>query len=103
MTFAQVHDIPADEEMYRGIAAAIGDERPTGLIVHLAFRTEVGQRHLSVWQSKEDWHRFNDERVRPAVHGFLASAGFEEMPPDPPIDELDVLDVWMGDCVTPGR
>jgi hypothetical protein len=103
MTFAQVHDIPADEAIYRQISARIGEELPKGLIVHLALKTDAGQRHLSVWQSAEDWHRFNDERVRPAVHGFLTMMGLSEMPPDPPIDEFEVIDVWMGDGVTPGR
>ena len=103
MTFAQVHDVPANEQMYREIAAAIGDEPAKGLIVHLVFKTKDGQRHLSVWESAEDWHRFNDERVRPAVHGFLKAMGLDEMPPDPTIDEFEVIDVWMGDGVTPGR
>ena len=96
MTHAFSYEVPASEQMYREVKEAIGEEQPDGLVVHLVVRAEAGLRHIEVWDSKEDWDRFHDERVEPAVHQVLAAAGFTQMPPDPPIEELGLVDVWMG-------
>ena len=53
-------------------------------------------RHIGVWDTREDWQRFHDERVEPAVHTVLTAAGFTDMPPDPPIEGLELVDVWIG-------
>jgi hypothetical protein len=57
---------------------------------------DSGLRHIGVWDSQEDWQRFHDARVQPAVHTVLTAAGFTEMPPDPPVEELKLVDVWIG-------
>lgn len=82
--------------MYRRVKAAIGEEKPKGLIAHLAVHSDGGQRHIGVWHSQEDWQRFHDERAEPAVHAVLTAAGFSEMPPDPAVQELKLVDVWLG-------
>lgn len=96
MTHALVYDVPADEQMYRQVKAAIGDETPKGLVVHLVLKTDSGLRHIGVWESEQDWQRFHDERSGPAVHAVLKAAGFTEMPPDPPVQELNLIDLWLG-------
>jgi len=53
-------------------------------------------RSVSPDDSREDWQRFHAERVEPAVHTVLTAAGFTEMPPEPPIEELKLVDVWIG-------
>lgn len=68
MSYAMLYDVPADEKMYRQITAAIGDEKPQGLVVHLVLQAESGLRHIEVWNSQQDWQRFHDERLEPAVH-----------------------------------
>ena len=93
--FAFSYDVPASEDMYRAVKAAIGDEAPAGLLAQLVVRTDGGLRHIGVWSSAADWQRFHDERVEPAVHAMLRGAGFTEMPPDPPIATLDLVDVWL--------
>jgi hypothetical protein len=95
MSYALLYDVPADEQMYQRVKAAIGDEQPTGLVVHLVVRTDNGLRHIGVWDSAADWQRFHDERVAPAVHAVLAEAGFTEMPPDPSVQELELVDTWI--------
>jgi hypothetical protein len=97
MSYALQYDVPADEKMYRHVRAAIGDEQPKGLVAHLVVEVEGGLRHIGVWDSEEDWQRFHDERVEPAVRGVLSAAGFTQMPPDPPVQELKLVDVWLGD------
>ena len=96
MSYALLYDVPADEEMYRRVKAAIGEERPAGLVAHLVVHVDGGLRHIGVWDSQQDWQRFHDNRVEPAVHAVLRAAGFTQMPPDPPVQELELVDVWIG-------
>ena len=96
MSYAFFYDVPADERMYRQVKEAIGDEQPNGLVAHVVVQTESGLRHIDVWDTKEEWERYRDERVEPAVHKVLTAAGFTELPPDPPVQELLLIDVWTG-------
>lgn len=96
MTYACSYEVPATEEMYREVRRLIGDDTPDGLVAHVVVRTDAGLRHLEVWDSEDAWTRFHDDRVEPAVHEVLKSAGFTEMPPDPPVEQLDLVDVWLG-------
>jgi len=96
MSYAMLYDVPADEQMYRRVNAAVGAEKPEGLLVHLVVQANGSLRHIGVWQSQEHWQRFHDERLQPAVHAVLTQAGFTEMPPDPPVEELTLVDVVVG-------
>jgi len=96
MSYALLYDVPADEEMYRRVNEAIGDEKREGLVVHLVLQAESGLRHIGVWDSRLDWQRFRDERLQPAVHAMLAAAGFTQMPPNLPVQEVKLVDVWVG-------
>ncbi len=96
MSYALQYDVPSNAQMYQQVKAAIGDALPKGLVAHLVVEVDGGLRHIDVWDSQEDWERFHDERVEPAVHSVLRSAGFTDMPPDPPIQELKLIDVWLG-------
>src|SRR2546423_15072193 len=96
MPYAFSYDVPGDEAMYAKVKELIGHEPPKGLVVHLAIETDRGLRHIGVWDSQEDWQRFHDERSQPAVRQVLTRAGFGEMPPDPPLDVLKLVDLWLG-------
>jgi hypothetical protein len=96
MSYAFVQDVPADEQLYRRIRAEIGDEDPKGLVAHLALKRDGGLRYIDVWDSEEDWLRFRDGRVEPAVAKVLTEAGFTELPPHPEQHELELVDVWLG-------
>jgi len=67
LTYAYVQDIAEDWEDYERLTAVLGDEVPEGLIVHVAGRTDSGFRIIDVWESREAWERFRDERLRPAA------------------------------------
>jgi hypothetical protein len=95
MPYALRYDVPADEDMYRQVKARIGDEQPHGLIAHLVVQSDHGLCHIGVWDSPDAWRRFHDDRVEPAVHAVLTAAGFTAMPPDPPVEELNLVDVWV--------
>ena len=42
MSYAMLYDVPADAAMYRQVNAAIGDEKPKGLVVHLVLQADTG-------------------------------------------------------------
>lgn len=93
MAYAVEFEVPGDAELYGRVKAAIGDEHPHGLIVHLVVKTPAGLRHIEVWDTLEQHDRFHADRVEPAVHGVLQSIGFSEMPPEHDLDELDLIDI----------
>ena len=94
MAYAFVQDVPITPEVYRQLMAEIGDERPQGLVVHVVARTETGLRYLDVWESKEAWERFRDARVHPALDKVFKRIGFQPPSAEPPMQELDVVEVW---------
>ncbi len=96
MSYAIFYDVPADEGFYRRVMAAIGDEPPEGLVLHLVVKHDGGLRHTEVWESRQDWERFRLEQVEPALDKVFAAAGFDHRPPRPEVQPLDVIDVRTG-------
>lgn len=96
MSYACSYEVPATIEMYREVRRLIGDEPAAGMLAHVVVRSESGLRHLEVWETEAAWSRFQAIRVGPAVHEVLRAAGFTEMPPEPPIEELELVDVQLG-------
>jgi hypothetical protein len=56
---ATVHD-------YRAVSAALGDERPVGLLLLLVGHSEDGLHVVDVWTTQADADRFVAERLYPA-------------------------------------
>lgn len=92
--------MPGTEELYQRIKAEIG-EPPKGQVVHLVAKCDGGLRHFNVWESRQDWERFRQERVGPAVGKVLAAAGITERPPEPVEQRLDVVDIMVRDTTVP--
>ena len=66
--------------------------RRRGLIVHTSGPVDGGWRIVDVWESREDFERFTDERVRPAVMSYAQEAGIEPRTPNTTFRELyDVI------------
>ena len=86
------YEVPASIEMYQEVKRLIGDEPANGMLAHLVMRSESGLRHLEVWDSEAACHQFRQQRVAPAVHTVLKAAGFTEMPEEPVLEELDLVD-----------
>lgn len=94
MPFGCFYDVPGNEEIYAKVSAEIGEEAPAGLILQVVSKLESGGlRHLVVWESKEQWERFQAERVGPAVGKVLGGMGITQVPPPPSITELDLVDI----------
>jgi hypothetical protein len=96
MTYACSYEVPATVDMYREVRRIIGEQEPAGLVVHLVVRSDTGLRHLEVWESEAAWRQFHRDCVEPAVHQVLEAAGLSEVPPEPPVEELDLVDVRLG-------
>jgi hypothetical protein len=82
------------QEMYDGvnerINAAAGP--PAGLIVHTSGPADGGWRIVDVWESADDFERFREERIRPAVMAYAQEAGVEPPTPETTVSELhDVI------------
>lgn len=92
MAYAVAYEVPSNERLYHQVKERIG-EMPASLKVQLVVTTPSGLRHISVWDTKQDWQEFRDGRIRPAVNGVLAGMGIAE-PPAPEEEELSVVDVY---------
>ena len=82
------------QEFYDGVNARLGVDSnpPSGLIIHTSGATEVGWRVVDVWESADDYRRFAEERIGPAVAGYAQEAGIEPGPPQVSVVELyDVI------------
>jgi hypothetical protein len=94
MAYAWMQEVPISMEVYQQLKAELGPEIPGGLIVHVVSQTERGLRYLDVWESKEDWERFRDVRLHPALGRVFSKIGFQPPAGEPPMQELDVREVW---------
>lgn len=86
MSYAFVQDIPATWDTYRGIADALGASAPDGLVIHVAGPTEEGFRMIGIWDSKETWDRFRNDRLRALCDGLAGRSRFQ-----PTYRELDIV------------
>jgi hypothetical protein len=86
-------DVPIDMDIYKRITAELGDDVPQGLITHVVFQREQGLRYLEVWESEQDWDRFEEERLHPAVDRVCERAGVPR-PAEPDRQPVEVTDVW---------
>ncbi len=85
MAFAIIGRTPggtAEQDLAVSQAAGIMENRPAGVLARLAGPTPDGWRVISVWESREDWTRFYNERLAPA---FRKVGG-----PAPEIEEWDL-------------
>jgi hypothetical protein len=66
---------------YERVAAAIGATPPDGLVVHAAGEVDGKWQAVSLWESKEAFEAFRNERVIPAVSSALGEDGDATAPP----------------------
>jgi hypothetical protein len=67
---------------YERVQQAVGDEPPAGLLYHVAGEIEGGRwQSVSVWESEDDYNRFRDEQLMPAVQRVLPSDLADGGPP----------------------
>lgn len=59
-------------ERFDSLKEGLGDDAPEGMLMQTAGPAESGGfRVFSVWESKEDYERFREDRLMPAVREAL--------------------------------
>jgi hypothetical protein len=82
--------------VYERFCAALPDETPRGLLVRVVTEAETGVRLFDVWEAESDYQDYLRTAVQPIVaDGFFNGTGYEPGR-QPPRQQLDVLDVWVG-------
>ena len=79
-----------DLQAYDAVAAEIGDETPTGAIIHTAGLYEGKLRVMEVWESEEAYRRFRDERLAPALQKVMGPDAFNSDWPPPGLEPMEV-------------
>ena len=90
MAIVMIMDFPATAAQYDQVNAAMGavDDPPAGLILHAASEREGGMRVVDVWESQEDFDRFREERLNPAVSEVMGPQAAEAPVPGPEVSEV---------------
>ncbi|MDQ6915836.1 MAG: hypothetical protein M3155_08505 [Actinomycetota bacterium] len=79
-----------DEQRYRAVNDRVNppDDRPAGCIFHSAGPgPDGGWRVVDVWESRQDFERFQQERLFPALSEVFG----DQMPAPPTIAEWEVV------------
>jgi hypothetical protein len=66
-------------DMYEAVTARVmpGDQLPPGCELHIAGPVEQGWRVITVWESRETFDRFRQEKLLPAIQELAG----DEAPP----------------------
>ena len=93
MTWIQIqHAAQATWDDHEKVAALIGDQKPDGLILRAAGEVDGRWKAVSIWESKDAYERFAEERILPAVKEALG----DEMAAGPPPTEWFEAKSMMG-------
>ena len=98
MAYAFVQDVAASWQQYELITAATVEPVPGGLILHVAGPTEEGFRTIDIWESEDAWHRFQAERLAPAIAALGGPAR-----PEPTFRDVQARHVVFGEAIAAGR
>jgi hypothetical protein len=83
MTWVQIqHAAQGTWDDHQKVGALVGDEKPEGLIVRAAGEVDARWKAVSIWESKEAYERFIEERVLPAVRTALDQGIAAGPPPE---------------------
>jgi hypothetical protein len=89
MTYGFVMDVPAPIEFYDALHAEIGRRsggRVEGMLLHVGRATRDGFQVFEVWESREQFDRFNAEVIGPAVAQL---SGGRPLPAEPVMQEFE--------------
>ena len=92
MTWAYVQTSPTASGLgaYDAVARELGDETPPGLLFHAAGLYDGRLRVIEVWDSEDDYRRFREERLRPALDRLFGPGVFSPTWPPEGLEPLDV-------------
>ena len=75
---------PFNVDMYEAVTGKVmpGGELPDGCELHIAGPVEQGWRVITVWESREDFDRFREEKLLPAVRELTGGEGPPRVEPE---------------------
>jgi hypothetical protein len=90
MTVVVTAVAPFTAEMYDAVSARAmtGDELPDGCKAHIAGPVEGGWRVITVWDSEEEFHRFREDKLMPAIREVSGEAPDAVQPQVDPVHRL---------------
>jgi hypothetical protein len=95
MTVLLTMDLPVSRDILEAVSSQMGvrDDPPDGLVVHVMTETADGVHVVDVWESVDQFTRFRDARLLPAMGQVMESAGIAmpDPPPEPEITEAHDL------------
>jgi hypothetical protein len=96
MPYAYMRKAPFDAETHRAVRDRIGDQVPKGLLVHLVFERDGGLEFIDVWESAQDWERFQAEQLGPAVAAVQGGRDAGAAPAPVASTPIEVVDLLVG-------
>jgi hypothetical protein len=71
-------------DMYEAVSsrAMSGDQLPAGCQLHIAGPVEQGWRVITVWESREVFDRFREEKLLPAIREVAGDDGPPDVEPE---------------------
>ena len=70
----------------------VDTDPPPGLVVHVHYFDQGRARVVDVWESQDDYRRFAESRLMPAMQKVAAQNGMQlEQPPAPEFTELHAV------------
>jgi hypothetical protein len=88
--YAYCQEMPGiTEAMETKVEMEVGQAPVPGLVAHVSGPTPDGWRIIDVWESEEDFQRFQQERLHPALRAAMGDAP----PPSVPFESLAVTGV----------
>jgi hypothetical protein len=88
--YAYCQEMPeVNEEMATRVETEVGEAPVAGLVAHVSGPSATGWRIIDVWESEEDYNRFQVERLNPALQ--VATGG--RIPPSRPFESYAVAGV----------
>lgn len=82
MTWVQIqHAANHTWDDHQRVSDLIGDEKPDGLIVRAAGEVDGRWKAVSIWESREAFAKFAEERLLPAVKQALGDESAVGGPP----------------------
>jgi hypothetical protein len=81
MAEAVIHELPegVGQEQYDAVSEKLAQgDPPEGLVAHFAGQGPNGRwRIVEVWESRDQWDRFSEDQLTPAISEVAQAAGAE--------------------------
>jgi hypothetical protein len=95
MTILLTIDIPVSRDVLEAVSAEMGvrENPPPGLVAHVMTETADGVHIVDIWDSREQFETFQDERLMGAMGKVMAAKGIPmpDAPSEPKITEAHDL------------